>query len=292
MGTRKIPAISLWMMLMGMFFGSVLMSDAVLAKGKKGWLGVSVREMTPSMREAYGLGDRFGLLVTEVFEDSPAEKAGVQEEDVIVRFDGKPVEEVDEFIKMVRKTEPGKKVELTVVRDGREKTLEVIIGRRRARYAFIFRRDGEVFKMMYPGPVRLGVKVHELNEDLAAYFPGVDEGVLVLDVVEDSPAEDAGLKPGDVIVKVADETVQDPEDLIDALSEFDEGEEVAVQYVRNGKRETVEVELEETGFSHFRFMPRFFPGWWGNWNHCFIGDDGNGQVQIFIRSDEDEGEEI
>ncbi|RMF67609.1 MAG: PDZ domain-containing protein [Calditrichaeota bacterium] len=104
------------------------------------------------------------------------------------------------------------------------------------------------------GRPRLGAEVHELNADLAAYFH-VEEngGALITDVFEDSPAEDAGLKAGDVIVKVDDEEISDPDDLTDTLEEYEEGDVVTVEFVRNGKKQKVEVELEEMNAYGFRF---------------------------------------
>lgn len=225
-----------------------------LEKKQKGWLGVSVQEMTPSMRDDMKLGDRSGLLVSDVVPGSPADDAGLEEEDVIVRFDGKAVEKADDFARSVRNTEPGTKVKLLIIRDGEEKEVEVTLGRRkttRARH-FGWERERELIILGRP---RLGVQVHELNEDLAPYFKvEKNQGVLVLKVEEGSPAEKAGLKAGDVITKVDDEEVRAPEELIEILDDYEEGDVAKIGYVRGGKKESVQVELEDFERCGFRFQ--------------------------------------
>jgi hypothetical protein len=107
--------------------------------------------------------------------------------------------------------------------------------------------------MIFGGP-RLGVQVQELNEDLAPYFKVEPKsGVLILEVREDSPAEKAGLKAGDVITKVDKETVADPQELIEAMKDYEEGEAVTIEYVRQGKTATVKVELEYADGHGFEF---------------------------------------
>lgn len=215
-------------------------------KSKKGWLGVGIREMTPSMRKEYALGDRFGLLITHVVENSPAEDAGLREGDVIVKYDGKTVEMANDFAKKVRRTAPGTNVELLIVRDGEEKEIAVTIERSKLRRrAPLVWSEGIAISLGRP---RLGVRVHDLNEDLAAYFDvEKNSGVLIAEVFEDTPAEEAGLRAGDVITKVDDEKITDEEALVDVLSEYEDGDLATVEYVRKGKTEKVEVELEGSG---------------------------------------------
>ncbi|NUO83859.1 PDZ domain-containing protein [candidate division KSB1 bacterium] len=217
-------------------------------KASKGWLGVSVQELTPSLRKKMKLGEQTGLLITNVSRNSPADDAGFREDDVIVEFDGKKVEEADAFSRMVRDAGAEKKVTVVLVREGERKNLEVILGKRRSPsvdYAYGFGHGPGAFALsMRP---QLGVQVHELDENLAAYFKvRPREGVLVLEVTEDSPAEKAGLKSGDVITKVGEEAIRDAEDLMEALGEYEEGDKIAVAYVRQGKSATVEIEAEES----------------------------------------------
>ncbi len=236
-------------------------------KSGKGWLGVIVKELTPSLREKMKLGNETGLLVSEVVRDSPADDAGLEEGDVIIQFDGKKVEQADDFSRAVRNAGADSKVNLIVLREGTRKTMEVMLGKRsRPGYASGFSHGfGQGFGhapgkevTVWMSRPRLGVQVHELDENLAAYFKVEPRsGVLVLEVNEDSPAAKAGLRSGDVITKVDNETVRDAEDLIESLQDYEEGDEVKIEYVRQGKRETTAITIEPSSDSNFRM---FSPG--------------------------------
>lgn len=230
-------------------------------KAGKGWLGVSVQEMTPSLREAMKTGDSNGLLVTNVVAGSPADDAGLREEDVIIEFDGTNVEKSEALTKAVRQTEPEKKVKVVVLRDGARKEFEVVIGKYRSPSFTTmpprsFSWSGEAPHMrVFSNRVRLGVQVHELDNDLAPYFKVEPKsGALILEVTKESPAAKAGLKSGDIITKVGDEFVRDPDDLIEALNDFEEGDKVAITYVRQGKTATLEAVLEQGDTHGFRFL--------------------------------------
>lgn len=250
--------ITLLFMLSGMLLITLYECKAA-KKTKKGWLGVRVQEMTPTLREAMKVGDRTGLLITEVVEDSPADLADLRVEDVIVEFDGKKVEKIREFTRLVRKTNPGTEVKIQIIRDGKEKEVQVKIGKHKMKRLKPYIWGDNHFMVISRGP-QLGVRVHELNEDLASYFKvGENQGVLILEVKEDSPAEEADLKAGDVITKIDVEQVSDPEELIDTLNEYEEGDVVTIEYVRKGKTEKAEVELESPLRPGYRFWPQPFP---------------------------------
>jgi len=101
------------------------------------------------------------------------------------------------------------------------------------------------------------VQVHELNADLAPYFKVEKKGgVLISEVMEDSPAQQAGLKAGDVITKIHDQKISDPEDLFDALDGYEGGDKITVEYIRKGAAGMLEVELDDTGFREFRIRGR------------------------------------
>lgn len=233
-------------------------------KSGKGWLGVSVQELTPSLREAMKVGDKPGLLVTNVADGSPAEEAGIREEDVIIEYAGQKVEKVDDLTRAVRQTEPEKKVKVVVLREGNRKEFEVTVGKYgRERSSGPWRSfswsGSHPAVPVFPGRPRLGVQVHELNNDLAPYFKVEPKaGALILSMTKNSPAAKAGLKSGDVIIKVGEEVVRDPDDLIEALGEYDEGDRVKIEYVRQGKTASVEVELEKVETDRFKyFQPEF-----------------------------------
>jgi len=242
-------------------FAILFQTDSV-ATPKRGWLGISIREMTPSMRSEYQLRDRFGLLITDVLPGSPADDAGLREDDVILKYDGKQVERADDFSETVLKTEPQTKVRMTIMRDGEKKEIEVEIGRKRSRTGsgFFGWSGDDHHSMFFMNRVQLGVRIQALNADLASYF-GVEEdsGVLVLEVMKDSPAKQAGLKAGDVITKIEDEDISAPEDVFAILEDYDEGDKIKVEYIRHKNRATAEVELQEGSGYHFRFDEGFAP---------------------------------
>lgn len=243
---QSLKSVSLSVFFIPLFLS--LSSDAnAAAKTKKGWLGVQIQELTPTLKEALKVGDRKGLLISEVIDGSPADKAGLEDEDVILTYDGKQVEKSDEFAQMVKKTEPKKVVKIKILREGKEQTIVAKIGKKK-RLQYIHEGDqlfAKFFSFKSGGP-KLGIKVQPLNKDLAAYFKvDADEGVLVLEVTEDSPAEKGGLKAGDVLKKIDDEEVANPEELIEALEEYEEGDALTVEYVRRGKSAKAEIELEE-----------------------------------------------
>ena len=231
--------------LLSVFICGTGLPHAFAKTPKKGWLGVGIEEMTPSMQEDYELGGRVGLLVTNVVPHSPAAKAGIEEDDVILSFDRHAVSRAGDLIKLVRDTAPGATVALKLFRDGEEKELQVTIEKRRRHRAHSFSWSGGKNMVIEINRPRLGVQVHDIGESLAPYFKvKAGAGVLVTEVSEDSPAGKAGLKAGDVIVKVDDEAISSSDDLIDSLEDYDDGDDVQIEYVRKGKTETVSVTLE------------------------------------------------
>jgi serine protease Do len=245
---RLTGAFAFFLIFGGLLF--VLLRDGnAVEKKKRGWLGVSVQELTPSLREAMKVGNRPGLLITNVVRDSPADDANLKEEDVIIEFDGKSVEKSDDFVRLVRNTPPDKPVKVKFIRNGETREVDVTIAERKTlprSYSYALGR-GDGKNMVIFGRPRLGVQVQELNKDLAAYFKlEENSGVLVLEVQKDTPAEKAGLKAGDVIIKIDGEKVTAPDELIETLQDYEEGDVATVEYVRQGKTATVEVELEIT----------------------------------------------
>ena len=215
---------------------------------KSGFLGVSVQEMTPSLRQALKLGDKKGLLISSVVDDSPADDAGLKEEDVILTLDGKQVELADEFSKLVRKAGAGTKVKLTVFRNGKSKDFEIELGRRKSANSFSWAQaDPEHDVMFFGDKPKLGIEYHDLDEKaLAAYFKVEHRsGVLILKITKNSPAENAGLQPGDVIVAIDDEKINDGDDLIETLADYEGGDAIAIAVVRHGKKTTIKAELAE-----------------------------------------------
>ena len=224
---------------------------------KKGYLGVFMQELDRDVREGLDLRVEKGLLFSGVEEDGPADEAGLKDGDVIVAFNGKTVDDPDDLRDLVRNTDPGEKVEIEVVRDGTSKTLTLTGGEWPEDTSWFSAGDlhfdgdkmGRHFdRLVYalsPKP-RLGVEVAELNDDLAGYFKAkAGEGVLVLKVNEESVAEEAGVKAGDVIVQVGGEAVASVEGLRESVEDYEEGDEFAIQVIRKGKKQTLTATMAE-----------------------------------------------
>ena len=222
-------------------------SMALAGKSKsKGYLGVYIEKL--SKEEQKDLGVSNGVLITSVIEDGPAEKAGLMEDDVILTFHGKKIDDPDDLIEAVRETGPNTEAVLTVLRDGKKMDITVTVGKYRSAISLRFmpKAKGRVMTMSKGGGGYLGVRLQDMNEDLAGYFGVQDDGgALIIEVKEDTPAMEAGLKSGDVITKIDDEPINSPEDVREALADYEEGDEVEVTLIRHKNQQKVKVELDE-----------------------------------------------
>jgi serine protease Do len=237
---------------------------AALAKDKpspSGWLGVSMQDMTPRLARDMEVKTKQGALVNDVVEDSPAEKAGMKEEDIIIEFGGKRIEDADALVQAVRGTTPGTTVNATVVRNDAEKALAVTVGK-------LPRRQRTHFNVFVPPmPPRIphirmgqqsslyGLSVMDLTGQLGEYFqaPG-GKGVLVEEVEKESPAATAGFTAGDVIVKAGKKEVKDTRDFWQAVDDRSEGEKVECDVIRKGSRTSVTLTVpEDDQEGQFRF---------------------------------------
>jgi len=198
-----------------------------------------------------------GVLVSDVVAGSPAEAAGFAKGDVIVEIDGTTVTSTEQAISQVKSHAPGDKVKIVVVRDGKREVMTAALGTREADvqatpetkdyYDIKIPRMERIFKDFKPEPGGyLGVKAQEISDDLGQYFGvGEGDGVLVLEVMEDTPAERAGLKAGDVITKVDGEDVSDPGELVGYMREREPGQKVDLTLKRNRETRRLYVDLDE-----------------------------------------------
>lgn len=226
-------------------------------KSGSGYIGVYMQELTDEVRKGLDLEVSKGVLISGVQDDSPAEKAGLEEGDVVTSFAGKDVDSPDELRSIVSDFEPGVEAELELVRDGKAQKVTLTVGDRPERETFSFVTpdlDGQglgemrrAFAMI--GGPRLGIDARDIKDDeLGSYF-GAKTGILVLDVSDESVAEKAGVKAGDVIQKIGDESVADIDDLRQAVREFDEGDEFTIGVLRHGKAQLLKAVMDEQEFS-------------------------------------------
>lgn len=189
---------------------------------ERGWLGVMIQPVTPEIAAAIGLDEASGALVANVQPNSPAARAGLQQGDVILRYDGTKIGEMRELPWLVAETPIGKEAELTIWRDGDTRTVEVEIGRlpQEDRMAAL----GSAGDAAQPSnsSASLGATLAPITPELKARFgipDDVESGVVVLDVEAGGPADENGLRPGDVIEKVAQTRVSSPADVDKAVEE-------------------------------------------------------------------------
>jgi C-terminal processing protease CtpA/Prc len=227
---------------------------------RRGWLGVSVQDLTPRLAKANGNQVTEGALVNEVERKSPADSAGIEEGDVIVEFDGRKIYDADDLSKVVGRTKPGTTVTIVIDRKGKMMTLKATIGRipSRRTQAYWFRVPGE--RLMIGRNNALGAELRPLSKQLAEYFQVPDgKGVLVESVEKNGAADKAGMKAGDVIVKIGKERVASLKDIWEALEDYDEGERVEIEVIRKGVSKKLTVEIEdgaESDFYEFHIGPQ------------------------------------
>jgi len=193
----------------------------------RGWLGVAIQQMTPDLAKTFGLKQADGALVSDVVEGSPAEKAGLKQGDVIVEFDGRKVKSSTELPQIVGATPVGKEVVLKVVRDGTELPLQVKVGELK----------DEQLAAMVPSSTKskLGIEVQQLTPELSRKF-GLkdDKGVVITGVEPDSPGEEAGLRPGDLLLEVNRSKVGTVNQVKKALEKARADEPAVLLVRRNG----------------------------------------------------------
>lgn len=171
-------------------------------KGKvtRSMLGVIVQPIDSSMAEALGLSSSGGALVAEVLKESPAARAGFQQRDVVVAYDGHPIDEYEDLPMLVSRTAVGKAVSVEILRGGQRKTLEVSVEEQKE-----IKSTAE--KKSTP-PDALGLRVDTVPDEFRKVFKlGANDGVIVVSVEPNSRAELAGLVPGDVILELNSQKV-------------------------------------------------------------------------------------
>ena len=187
-----------------------------LMKGEsvtRGYLGVIIQDISDELADQFKLADAKGALVAQVNKDSPADKAGLKTGDVIIKYRGKAVADTRELRNAVAATAPGTKADLVVVRDGKEKTFTVTVGKLTPE-TMAAAESGKASTLE-----KFGLTVQPLTSELADEFGYKDEkGVLITDVDPDSPAGAANLQRGDLIVEANRQPVTTVSDLRDALA--------------------------------------------------------------------------
>jgi len=239
--------------------GAIARAFTMFSSGSKSFLGVGVSEVETERAKELKLKEERGVEITRVESDSPAAKAGLQKGDVVLEYQGQRVEGTEQFVRLVRETPAGRQVKLLISRGGSTQTVAATIAankdlarlQERIRVAprielpdiHISPPDIPRVFMSYSSSA-IGVSAESLEPQLAAYF-GVKEGVLVRSVVKGSPAEKAGLKAGDVILKVDKTDVTTPREVSSAVRKARAQKSFPVTAMRDRKEITLSVTIEE-----------------------------------------------
>ena len=206
-------------------------TDQLRDKGSitRGFLGVNIQEVTPEIAKWFKLTEGHGVLIADVSKDSPAEKAGLQRDDVIVDVDGQPVGEIGAFRSHISTTAPGTMLKLGIVRGGSriEKSIEVgtLPGEKMAKAAGAKQEPR----------TKLGITVQGLSDDLAKRMGYEGEnGVVVSQVTPGSQAARAGIKPGTLIKEVNRQAVNNPREFEEAVQKGPK-DQAALLLVQDGQ---------------------------------------------------------
>jgi serine protease Do len=221
------------------------------------YLGVEIRDVTPDRVSALKLKEERGVEVTMVDQDAAAGKAGLKEHDVILEYNGVRVESEEQLRRLIRETPPGRTVTMGLSRDGAPMNITVQLGDRSKLAEDTRHKQVVILPPRIPAIPQfnmpdmpssytstLGAQVDSLTPQLGEYF-GVKggEGVLVKSVERGSAAAKAGLKAGDVIVRVAEERVSDRADLRHILRSHREGGKITLGIVRDKREQSLTVDL-------------------------------------------------
>jgi serine protease Do len=202
--------------------------NSIIDHGKvvRGWLGVSIQNLTPEISKSLGIKETEGALIAGIENNSPADKAGFKRGDLVIALDGKKIVDSTSLRNMVSATPPGKKVDLKIVRDGKEQTIPVTLGEYKEKKIVKKTEYNNVLKDVTVQELTLGLR-QKLN------LPENLTGVVVTDVGQDSPAQGL-LQPGDVIQEINKAAMVTAQDYDRAVSKLGEHDTVLLLIYRDG----------------------------------------------------------
>jgi serine protease Do len=214
----------------------VVMED-ILDDGKvsRGWLGVRIDRVSKDIAEMYGMKNTDGVLIRSLEKDSPAERDGIEPGDIVIAVNGQPVKTPTELSSIIGSKKPNEKVKITVIRDGKEKTIEVTLGEFPTE--LLGNNTSKENKIE-----DLGLSVTNLDKSLRneLRLSDSDYGVVIREVMRGSVAENAGLQRGDLIMRVNRARINNVDDFEKQIAEIEPGGVVLLQIKRNGRRMIVD----------------------------------------------------
>jgi len=217
---------------------AIHVSRELIAKGKveRGWLGINIQDLTPELAEKFGVTSSKGALIADVVKNGPAERAGIKRGDVIVAFNGRPVNDPATLRNNVANTAIGSQADVTVVRNGKEQQLSVTIGNMdeatKVLADSLKRRLGGEFKPVSPTEAK-------------RYRLSSGQGIIITKINPRSPLAEAGLEVKDLILAVNQKPVSSVEDFLELVNSSPAGQPLAFFVVdhRTGNSGYVQIEL-------------------------------------------------
>ena len=208
-------------------------------KVSRGYLGVMTQDVDRNLAEAYGLSKPMGALVVKVLPDTPAEKAGLKEGDVILAFNGQEIGLASELPQLIGRTKIGKKVPLSLLREGKKIELPFDV-------ASLPEDEVDTEKQATePDLNSLGIGLRNLTEQEKTQLK-LDDGVVVLRLAEDGAAAEAGIRPNDVIIRVNNQRVKDTQEFIKIAKKLPANKAVPVLISRVGQPRILALRIEGT----------------------------------------------
>jgi len=222
-----------------------LVMDQLIQKGKvtRGWLGVTIQEITPELSQKFGLKSAKGALIGDVAKGSPAEKAGIKRGDIILEFNGKKVSDVGNLRNMVAQSKIGEQIPLTIMRSGKEYALQVTTTEL-PKDASEAAPGNDPEDTAFEGLA--GLNVIDLTGEISRQLglPRDEKGVVVVRVDSGSSIEDAGMRKGDVIQEIDRKKIASLEDYTRVVAGVNSGDTVLMFVNRGGKKFYVTVRAD------------------------------------------------
>jgi serine protease Do len=213
-------------------------------KVSRGWLGISISDVTAKHKKAFGLDVDHGVLVQDVFPDAPAGKAGLKRGDIIIRVDQQEIKNAEELVEYISAKKPGTDVKVTVIRDGKKKSNQVTLAERGQPTVEETEENKETKEEVFE---KMGLTVEEISPQMRLQHDFLKEGVegvIVTDVKPLSPAYKSGIRHGDVIQEINREKISDLTEFQQKITDALKDDIILFYILRDDVSSFVIVELE------------------------------------------------
>lgn len=211
----------------------------LIKEGKvtRGWLGVTIQDVTSELAGEFGLKESTGAIITDIFSGSPAEKSGMKRGDIIIEVEGKAIKNVVSLRNMIAQSKVGSRLKLKVIRDGKTIPFEIAIVEFPSETAEITSQQ-QPEKAVKDENSLAGFRVMDITDEIAKQLglSNNEKGVVIVSVAPGSASEEAGLKKGDVVQEINKKRVVSLSDFNKAVSHLREGDMVLLFINRSGKK--------------------------------------------------------